>query len=113
VSLASGEPTKYVRDRNPHVADARTAATLAGLDGNDVLVVHDKKFSIIPGSAQQQLLKLLLDPERPVPVIRRIADKNIGQALSSMRQSGMCSPLATPPPKDYLEAIIARNGIGS
>ena len=68
MGLASGEPTKHVRDGNPHVADARTAATLAGLDGNDVLVVHGQKFSIILGLAQQELLQLLPDPERPVPV---------------------------------------------
>ena len=35
-----GEPTEHVRDCDPHVADARTATTLARLDGNDVLVVH-------------------------------------------------------------------------
>jgi hypothetical protein len=31
---------EHIRNRNPHVADARTAAALARLDGDDVLVVH-------------------------------------------------------------------------
>jgi hypothetical protein len=35
------------------VTDARPAATLAGLDRNEVLIVHSKEFSIIPGSVQQ------------------------------------------------------------
>jgi hypothetical protein len=34
------------------VADARPAASFARFDGNDVLVIHDKEFSIIPGSVQ-------------------------------------------------------------
>jgi hypothetical protein len=35
------------------VTDARPAATLARLDGNDVPIVHSREFSIIPGSVQQ------------------------------------------------------------
>jgi hypothetical protein len=45
VGLASGEPTEHVCDGYPHVWDAGAAATL--------VVVHGKKFSIVPGSAQQ------------------------------------------------------------
>jgi hypothetical protein len=40
VGLASGEPTKHVRNCDPHMADARTSTTLARLNGNDVLVIH-------------------------------------------------------------------------
>ena len=57
MGLASGEPTEHIRNRNPHVADARSAAALARLDGDDVLVVHDNNFSIIFGSAQQRFAK--------------------------------------------------------
>jgi hypothetical protein len=32
--------------------DARTTATLASFDSDDVLIVHDKKFSIILDSTQ-------------------------------------------------------------
>jgi hypothetical protein len=37
MGLAGGEPTQHIRNRNPHVADARTTASLARLDGDDVL----------------------------------------------------------------------------
>src|SRR6185437_3277797 len=57
VGLAGRQPTEHVRDRNPHVADARPAAALTRFDGNDVLVVHGKNPSIIPGSAQQCLVR--------------------------------------------------------
>jgi hypothetical protein len=49
VGLTGGEPTEHVRDRDPHMADARPAATLARLDRDDVLVVHDREVSIDPG----------------------------------------------------------------
>jgi hypothetical protein len=53
MGLAGGEPTEHVRDRDPHMADARPAATLARLGRNDVLVVHDREVSIDPGSVQK------------------------------------------------------------
>ncbi len=53
MGLACGEPTKHVRDRDPHMSDTRAAASLARLDGNDVVVIHGGEFSIIRGSAQQ------------------------------------------------------------
>ena len=53
MGLADGKPTKDIGHRNPHTADARTAAPLARLDGNDVLVVYGAKPSIFRGSAQQ------------------------------------------------------------
>ena len=56
MGLTSGKPTEHIRHGDPHVPDARTAATLAWLDGYDVLVVHGKKFSIILGSPQQSLV---------------------------------------------------------
>jgi hypothetical protein len=38
--LAGRKPAKHIRDGDPHVADARTATPLAGLDCDDVLVFH-------------------------------------------------------------------------
>jgi hypothetical protein len=38
--LAGREPAEHVRDGDPHVANARTAAALTGLDRNDVLIIH-------------------------------------------------------------------------
>jgi hypothetical protein len=52
MGLTGGKPTEYIRHGDPHVPDARTAATLAWLDGYDVLIGHGKMSSIIPGSAQ-------------------------------------------------------------
>lgn len=37
---STGEPTEHVSNRNSHSPDARTSATLAGFDRDDVLVVH-------------------------------------------------------------------------
>jgi hypothetical protein len=34
------EPSKHIRDSDPHVSDARTATALTWLDCNDVLVIH-------------------------------------------------------------------------
>ena len=53
MGLACGEPAKHVRHRDPHMSDTRTTASLARLDGNDLMVVHGKKSSINRGSAQQ------------------------------------------------------------
>jgi hypothetical protein len=72
MGLARGEPTEHVRNRNPHVADARTPATLARLDGNDVLVVHGRKSSIIPSFVQQRFKR----------AARRDPEKDIGFPLS-------------------------------
>lgn len=47
MGLAGSEPIEHIRDGNPHVTDARTAAALARLDGIDLLVVHIRKFSIL------------------------------------------------------------------
>ena len=55
MGLAGGQPTEHVRNRNSHMPDAWTAATLARVDGNNVLVVHGGEDSIIPGLAQQRL----------------------------------------------------------
>jgi hypothetical protein len=38
--LAGREPAEHIRDSDPHVANARTAAALSWLDRNDVLVIH-------------------------------------------------------------------------
>jgi invasion protein IalB len=40
VGLTRGQPAEHISDRNPHIADAGTAAALARLDRDDVLVVH-------------------------------------------------------------------------
>jgi hypothetical protein len=40
MTLPGGEPAEHVGYRNPHMADARPAATLARLDRDDVLVVR-------------------------------------------------------------------------
>ena len=53
MGLAGGKPTEYIRNRNPHVADAGTAAALTGVDRNDVLILHKKDNSTISGSTQQ------------------------------------------------------------
>jgi hypothetical protein len=54
MTLPGGEPAEHVGYRNPHMADARPAATLARLDRDDVLVVRAKKPSPNLGSAQQR-----------------------------------------------------------
>ncbi len=54
MGLASGEPTAHIRNRNPHMANARTTAPLTRFYGNDALVVHGKKPSIITCSVQQR-----------------------------------------------------------
>jgi hypothetical protein len=54
MTLPGGEPAEHVGYRNPHMADARPAATLARLDRDDVLVVRGKKPSPNLGSAQQR-----------------------------------------------------------
>ena len=38
------QPAEHVRDRNPHVADAKAAAAFAGLDRDDVVIVHTIEF---------------------------------------------------------------------
>jgi hypothetical protein len=40
MSPAVSKPSKHISDGNPHVADARPAATLARLDRDDLLVIH-------------------------------------------------------------------------
>ena len=39
MGLASGKPAQHIGHRDPHVADARTAAALTRINGYDVLVV--------------------------------------------------------------------------
>ena len=53
MALPCGEPAEHVRHRAPHMPDAGPAAALAGVDGDDVPVVHGGERSIIPGLAQQ------------------------------------------------------------
>jgi hypothetical protein len=56
--LACGEPPEHIRNRNPHMANARTTAPLTRLYGNDALVVHGRKPSIITCSVQQRFAGL-------------------------------------------------------
>ena len=40
MGLAGREPAEHIRDGDPHMADASTAAALTWLDRNDVLILH-------------------------------------------------------------------------
>jgi hypothetical protein len=61
--VAGREPAEHIRDGDPHVADARTATTLARLNRNDVLVLHRANIALFlrerSASADQLELSLL------------------------------------------------------
>jgi hypothetical protein len=57
-----------------------------------------------------KLVELLPNPERPIPILKSIAKKYIGHGCPQYRVTCNLGPLATSPPKDYLDRVIARNG---
>ncbi len=46
---AGSEAVENIRDRDPQPADARSTPALAGLEGDDVLVVHGVKLGTAEG----------------------------------------------------------------
>jgi hypothetical protein len=66
MTLPGGEPAEHVGYRNPHMADARPAATLARLDRDDVLVVRRKEPSPNLGSAQQRFASIVARKRFPL-----------------------------------------------
>lgn len=47
MGLTGSQPTEHIRHGDPHVADAWTPSTLAGLNRSDVSVIHGHRLALI------------------------------------------------------------------
>ena len=69
MGLACGEPTKHVRHRDPHMTDTRTTASLARLDGNDLMVVHGERVASF-GARRSNVSRGLFGPRTKLSALR-------------------------------------------